>query len=168
MRVTLRSYFNMPKPEIDNPLALENQLCFSLYSANRAMTALYRPLLEPLDLTYPQYLVFMVLWELQRKKELPCKVTLIGNTLGLDTGTLTPLLKRMESKGWLVRERLLSDERVVGIDLTEAGVALKRKAQGIPAKLFCQTGLELNAITGLKKAIEELTCHLRGSDRQST
>lgn len=161
--VISRSCSDMPKSNINNPLALENQLCFALYSANRAMTALYRPLLEPLELTYPQYLTFLVLWDLHKKNELPCKVTLISNTLGLDTGTLTPLLKRMEAKGWLVRKRLLTDERVVGVDLTDAGLRLKGKAQEIPAKLACMVGLEFSAIADLKVSVEQLTLSLRNA-----
>jgi DNA-binding MarR family transcriptional regulator len=148
-------------PVSTNPMALENQLCFALYSANRAMTALYRPLLEPLDLTYPQYLVFLVLWGLHDKKQLPCKVTHIGELLALDTGTLTPLLKRMEAKGWIVRKRFAADERVVGIDLTQGGVELKEVATAIPQQLLCASGINAKELHGIKSTIDALVCQLR-------
>jgi len=112
----------------DNALKLDNQLCFALYSASLAMTKLYKPMLEPLGLTYPQYLVMLVLWENDG-----VMVSEIGERLFLDSGTLTPLLKRLEVVDLLVRVRDEQDERRVRIKLTAAGRALKKRAASIPA-----------------------------------
>ncbi|TDF97155.1 MarR family winged helix-turn-helix transcriptional regulator [Paenibacillus piri] len=108
-------------------LKLDNQLCFSIYACSREITNLYRPFLNELGITYPQYLVLMVLWEQQT-----CTVKEIGDRLYLDSGTLTPMLKRMEDAGLLTRQRSKSDERRVEIRLTEAGRELKEKAVCIP------------------------------------
>ena len=111
---------------------LDNQLCFALYSASLAMTKLYKPLLEALDLTYPQYLVMLVLWERDG-----LSVSALGERLSLDSGTLTPLLKRMETAGLLVRQRSSEDERRVHVCLSPAGQQLQaqaaRQAPGNPA-----------------------------------
>lgn len=111
-------------------LKLENQLCFPLYALSRQITALYRPYLEKLGLTYPQYLVLMVLWEHRSKS-----VKDIGELLFLDSGTLTPLLKRMEKSELVERKRSGSDERVVYITITEKGLDLKKEAADIPLKI---------------------------------
>ncbi|KEO74070.1 MarR family winged helix-turn-helix transcriptional regulator [Anditalea andensis] len=108
-------------------LSLKNQLCFKLYALSRHITSLYRPILEELDLTYPQYLVLLVLWEKNR-----ISVKELGHHLMLDSGTLTPLLKRMESKDLIHRQRSMLDERVVEVSLKEGGTALKQKALCIP------------------------------------
>lgn len=115
-----------------NKLSLSNQVCFPLYALSRQVTAIYQPLLEKMDLTYPQYLVMLLLWEEQMLtvKELGCKLL-------LDSGTLTPLLKRMEEKAIISRNRRQSDERVVEITLTPAGQALKEQALAIPDQLQC-------------------------------
>ena len=118
-------------------LKLENQICFPLYAASRQITALYKPLLEKMALTYPQYLVMMVMWEYEHRT-----VKQLGGLLLLDSGTLTPLLKRMEEQGWLSRTRSLDDERVVNISLTNAGRKLKTKALAIPRQLACNIGME--------------------------
>lgn len=118
------------KPPRDNPLLLDHQLCFALYAASRAMTAAYRPLLEPLGLTYPQYLALLVLWEQDG-----LTVRELGRRLQLDSGTLTPLLKRLQQAGLVLRERRRSDEREVEIRLTPAGRVLRAKAEAIPACL---------------------------------
>src|SRR5438105_12628747 len=107
----------------DQLLRLDNQLCFALYSASLAMTKLYKPLLDPLGLTYPQYLAMLVLWERDG-----ITVSELGERLQLDSGTLTPLLKRLESQGLLARERDRADERRVLLQLTPAGRALKARA----------------------------------------
>lgn len=144
-----------------DPLALDNQLCFALYSASLAMTKTYKPLLDKLGLTYPQYLVMLVLWEQD-----DVLVKAIGERLHLDSGTLTPLLKRLETAGLVERTRDASDERQVRITLTREGRALKKKAQEIPMQILCASGqpahevLELrdrlNAFrTGLAAAPEE-------------
>ncbi|WP_439596157.1 MarR family winged helix-turn-helix transcriptional regulator [Falsiroseomonas sp.] len=120
----------MPPP---NPcLRLEENLCFALYAANHAFTAAYKPLLEPLGLTYPQYLVLLVLWEAEEPT-----VKAIGQRLHLDSGTLTPLLKRMESAGLLQRRRDAEDERQVRIALTQAGRALEAEAVEVQRRLSC-------------------------------
>lgn len=144
-----------------DPLALSNQLCFSLYSANRAMNAMYRPLLAPFKITYPQYLVFLVMWEAMDELLLPIKVTDIGEKLYLDTGTLTPLLKRMEKSGWITRQRLETDERVVAIDLTEQGRDLKRDAQKIPEQLLCQSMFNVDEVMRIKEVVDSLNKVLR-------
>ncbi|MFM1723191.1 MULTISPECIES: MarR family winged helix-turn-helix transcriptional regulator [Rhodococcus] len=117
-------------------LALDRQVCFALYSASRATTAAYRTLLADLGITYPQYLVMLVLWERDGRG-----VQEICHALQLDTGTLSPLLKRLESAGLLERRRLGGDERRVTVVLTDAGTALRERASDIPARLARATGL---------------------------
>jgi MarR family transcriptional regulator, organic hydroperoxide resistance regulator len=121
------------------PVSLDRQLCFAIYSASHAFTRAYRPHLEPLGLTYPQYLVLLVLWDRDglRVKE-------IGARLFLDSGTLTPLLKRLEALGYVRRLRDPRDERQVAITLTPSGRALKAKAASIPDDLDCMTRLGLD------------------------
>jgi DNA-binding MarR family transcriptional regulator len=116
---------------------LENQLCFPLYALSRQITNLYRPLLEKLDLTYPQYLVMLLLWEHRG-----LSVKAIGEHLKLDSGTLTPLLKRLEKRGLLTRTRDQQDERLVQISITPIGELLKVKAKDIPAALSQQLPIE--------------------------
>ena len=115
-----------------DPLALNNQLCFALYAASRAMTRAYQPMLQDLDITYPQYLVLMVLWEwdaaIARGETPDCAVGALGRRLMLDSGTLTPLLKRMEGRGLVLRRRASRDERVTEVALTDAGRALRPRA----------------------------------------
>jgi DNA-binding MarR family transcriptional regulator len=127
-------------------LKLSNQVCFPLYALSRKITAHYQPLLDKLDITYPQYLVMMLLWEF---KELSVKE--IGQQLMLDSGTLTPLLKRMEDKSLVVRTRSSQDERVVVITLTEDGKKLKRKAGDIPEKLMCSLGLNVEEMMAMRQ-----------------
>ncbi|MGL5047777.1 MAG: MarR family winged helix-turn-helix transcriptional regulator [Shewanella sp.] len=129
----------------DNALSLENQVCFSLYSAANAMVRAYRPLLEKLDLTYPQYLVMLVLWQ-----EQGISVKTLGDKLFLDSGTLTPLLKRLESKGLVIRGRSEQDERVRVLALTTAGLALKIPASDIPHLMRCKVGGDASELKVLK------------------
>jgi MarR family transcriptional regulator, organic hydroperoxide resistance regulator len=110
-----------------NGLLLDHQLCFALYAASLAMTRLYQPLLAKLGLTYPQYLVMLVLWQQDA-----VSVSHLGERLGLDSGTLTPLLKRMQASGLLARQRDTQDERRVLVQLTPAGLALRERAASIP------------------------------------
>jgi DNA-binding MarR family transcriptional regulator len=119
---------------------LDDQLCFALYSASRAMTRAYAPLLEPLGLTYPQYLVLLVLWERDG-----LSVNQLGERLALDSGTLTPLLKRLEHQGLVVRRRGEDDERVVRIRLSPTGRALRGKARKIPIQLASCAGFEADS-----------------------
>jgi len=118
---------------IVDPLRLDEQMCFPLYAAANTIIRVYRPLLKPLGLTYPQYLVMLVLWE-----SAPLAVGEIGARLFLDSGTLTPLLKRLELGGLLVRRRDRRDERRVNIVLTVTGRQLKAKARAVPAALACR------------------------------
>ena len=130
---------------------LGNQLCFPLYVIAKEITGLYRPLLEELDITYPQYLVMMVLWEHQR-----LTVNQIGEKLFLDSGTITPLLKRLEAKSYIVRQRKIEDERVVEISLTDEGERLQDKACLIPAKMNDRLDLLETDVQELKQAISKL------------
>jgi DNA-binding MarR family transcriptional regulator len=111
-------------------MKLDHQLCFPLYAAARRITGLYTPYLKPLDLTYTQYIVLLVLWE---HREIT--VGELCRRLYLDSGTISPLIKKLESEGYVVRERTKEDERVVAIRLTEAGAALQEAAKDIPLKV---------------------------------
>lgn len=136
-------------------LKLENQLCFLLYASSRELTKKYKPLLEELDVTYPQYLVLLLLWE---HKSLSVKE--MGHHLYLDSGTLTPMLKRMEQQLLLERKRSLEDERSVLITLTEKGASLQQKAECIPTeilKLFEKSDKEIN---DLKQSLQLLLQNL--------
>ncbi|WP_332033498.1 MarR family winged helix-turn-helix transcriptional regulator [Kaistella sp.] len=130
---------------------LGNQLCFPLYVIAKEITGLYRPLLEELDITYPQYLVMMVLWEHQR-----LTVNQIGEKLFLDSGTITPILKRLEAKAYIVRQRKIEDERVVEISLTDEGERLQDKACLIPEKMNDRLNLSETDVQELKQAISKL------------
>jgi DNA-binding MarR family transcriptional regulator len=138
----------------DDLLKLDNQLCFQLYSASRAMTKLYQPILKPLDLTYPQYLVMLVLWEMPMGHKYT--VTTLGKALRLDSGTLTPLLKRLEGKRMLQRQRSHVDERQVWVRLTGLGESLKQQAKRVPDKLLCvtnRTEQEVSVVRGMLKSL---------------
>lgn len=124
----------MPKEK--NPLSLEHQLCFSIYACSREMTKLYRPILQELELTYPQYLVMLVLWEHEKMS-----VKDLGTELFLDSGTLTPLLKRLEEAGFVERIRSKTDERKVEISLTVRGNQLKDEAYRVPEYMLKLSGL---------------------------
>jgi DNA-binding MarR family transcriptional regulator len=132
-------------------LRLDNQLCFALYGAANRMTRLYRPLLDALGLTYPQYLAMLVLWE-----KSPRTVGELGEALDLDSSTLTPLLKRLEAGGLVERRRDPDDERRVIVALTDKGRALREQAVAIPEKLFCALDMPLEAITALRERLKIL------------
>ena len=142
---------NTEQPETKNLLLLDQQLCFALYSANLALNKVYRKLLSRLELTYPQYLVMLVLWEGDE-----IRVTDIGERLFIDSATLTPLLKRLEIAGLLVRYRATTDERQVIIALTDAGRALREKAQSVPEAVMCATDCSLDEIVNIKQQLEKL------------
>jgi len=142
---------NTEQPETKNLLLLDQQLCFALYSANLALNKVYRKLLSRLELTYPQYLVMLVLWEGDE-----IRGTDIGERLFLDSATLTPLLKRLEIAGLLVRYRATTDERQVIIALTDAGRALREKAQSVPEAVMCATDCSLDEIVNIKQQLEKL------------
>ncbi|HJW12887.1 MAG TPA: MarR family transcriptional regulator [Albitalea sp.] len=139
-----------PRPR-DAWLRLDNQLCFALYSSSLAMTKLYKPLLDPLGLTYPQYLALLVLWERDA-----LTVSELGERLFLDSGTLTPLLKRMEAAGWLTRERAADDERRVIVTLTPSGRALREPARAVPVKLAQATGCSAAELAELTQRLQQL------------
>ena len=139
----------------DQILALDNQICFALYAANRAVTARYRPILEELGLTYPQYLVMLVMWEADREGIKP-RVSDLGARLRLDSGTLTPLLKRLEQRELLQRARLAKDERVVRLRLTNAGRALRAKAANVPDRLICGLDIDPERLLSLRQELRSL------------
>jgi DNA-binding MarR family transcriptional regulator len=136
-------------------LLLDNQVCFPLYSAANAMVRAYRPLLNAIDLTYPQYLVMLALWQHNR-----LTVTQLGAKLRLDSGTLTPLLKRLEAKELVSRVRSSDDERVRIISLTERGLVLKKEAQSVPESLRCRVNMPPEKAQQLKNLCLELLDHL--------
>jgi MarR family transcriptional regulator, organic hydroperoxide resistance regulator len=135
----------------DNMLKLDNQLCFSAYTASRLITKLYRPLLEEIGLTYPQYLVMLVLWE-----EGSMTLKDLGNKLYLDSGTLTPLLKRLEGLSLIKRERSTEDERLLCVTITKEGKALKEEAISIPECMLSSMNVDLLEIVQLKKSLDNL------------
>nr|WP_297350274.1 MarR family transcriptional regulator [uncultured Caldimonas sp.] len=147
----------------DAMLRLDNQLCFALYSTSLAMTKLYKPLLERLGLTYPQYLVMLVLWEQDG-----ITVGDLGERLFLDSGTLTPLLKRMETAGWVTRERAKEDERRVIVSLTPEGRKLRREAITVPQEVSCATQCTLEELSELRQRLHDLRkrLSLRAVDSQ--
>ena len=132
-------------------LQLDNQLCFALYSTSLAMTKLYKPLLDKLELTYPQYLVMLVLWQNDG-----LMVSALGERLFLDSGTLTPLLKRMETAGWLTRQRDAQDERRVTIRLTSAGRSLQAQAEKIPGCILDASQCALPELISLTQQVQAL------------
>ena len=136
-------------------LTLDAQLCFALYSAQLAMGKIYRRQLADLGLTYPQYLVMLVLWESDG-----ITVTALGERLYLDSATLTPLLKRLQALGLLRRDRVLADQRQVCVTLTAAGRDLKQRAADVPQGVFCATGCTPDHARVLKAELEELRTHL--------
>ncbi|MGW0766565.1 MarR family winged helix-turn-helix transcriptional regulator [Streptomyces sp. NPDC002676] len=133
-------------------LLLDDQLCFALYAAQRAVTAAYRPLLDDLGLTYPQYLVLLVLWE---RGETTVKE--LASALRLDYGTMSPLLKRLEGAGLVRRERAASDERSVLVAVTGRGEELRERAECVPGALITATGLDAQEMTRLREELWRLT-----------
>ena len=146
-----------PAPDPRSLQRLDRQLCFALYSSSLLMTKLYKPVLAPLGLTYPQYLVLLALWETDA-----IGVGELGACLFLDSGTLTPLLKRMELAGLLVRARAAADERRVIVTLTAAGRALRRRCAHLPLEVGCATGCELSALTELTAQLHTLRSNMAG------
>ncbi|WP_225992561.1 MarR family winged helix-turn-helix transcriptional regulator [Actinomadura montaniterrae] len=130
--------------DVPDPLALENQVCFALVVASRSVLALYRPILEPMGLTHPQYLVMLALWEHGQ-----LSVKELSRLLQLDPGTLSPLLKRLESADLIRRERDSRDERLLAVTVTEAGRALREQAEKIPATIMERLGMGLDELEDL-------------------
>ena len=144
-----------------DPLVLDRQICFSLYAASRALTNRYRPLLEPLGLTYPQYLVMLVLWERGATT-----VKDLSAALQLDSGTLSPLLKRLQAGGLVERRRSTADERQVLVEPTAAGRALRERAASVPARIVSATGLDLQELEALKRTLETVTAGACADDEE--
>ncbi|MGQ4430545.1 MULTISPECIES: MarR family winged helix-turn-helix transcriptional regulator [unclassified Streptomyces] len=150
-----------PTPTTDW-LRLDQQICFSLNAASRAFGGVYRVILKDLGLTYPQYLVMLVLWE---HGELPVKK--LGEHLRLDSGTLSPLLKRLETAGLVRRERSVRDERSVEVGLTDEGVALRERAVEVPRRILGATGFDLDEIRALRERLDLLTGALDAAAEQA-
>ena len=139
-----------------DPLALERQVCFALAVTNRAVLAVYRPLLEPLGLTHPQYLVMLALWDHQKvsaEGSSPLSVKQIATALQLDSATLSPMLKRLESVGYIDRSRSTADERTTHIELTEVGRALRDRALAIPPAVVARLGVDLTELEELRRVL---------------
>jgi len=136
------------RSEQTDPLALERQVCFALSVASRSVLNIYRPLLEPMGLTHPQYLVMLALWQ-----HAPLSVKDIGGLLQLDSGTLSPLLKRLAASGLVSRDRDPADERVVTISLTASGRALRKRAELIPPQVVARLGMEISELEDLHRAL---------------
>ncbi|MEU5791190.1 MarR family transcriptional regulator [Micromonospora purpureochromogenes] len=134
-------------------LVLRRQVCFALYAASRALTDVYRPILDEVGLTYPQYLVLLVLWE---REDAPT-VSELGAALRLDSGTLSPLLKRLEGAGLVVRSRSARDERRVEVGLTADGRALRQRMDEVPRRVACATGLTEAELIGLRDTLTRVT-----------
>ncbi|MGN7355996.1 MarR family winged helix-turn-helix transcriptional regulator [Paenibacillus sp. SAF-054] len=159
----------MKSKEIVPQLLLENQLCFAVYACSREITKLYQPYLDELGVTYSQYLVLMVLWEKEQ-----CTVKELGEALFLDSGTLTPLLKRLQAAGLINRERSAQDERKVIITLTDEGLRLKDRAKNVPGAMqndVCMNGDEfsrlLNEFRGLLDRVHQINVQRDGKTAES-
>lgn len=149
-------------------LQLENQFCFVLYALSRKITAEYRPLLDAIGLTYPQYLVMLVLWEAQGGQSpeqfAGVPVKFLGERLLLDTGTLTPLLRRLEAAGLVQRKRAEQDEREVRIRLTDTGMQLKERACAIPLQMLCNSGMAPDRVMAVQQELRELLASVCGGE----
>jgi len=140
----------MPTAVLD-PLALDRQICFALAAANRSVIALYRPVLAPLGLTHPQYLVMLALWERS-----PRTVADLGDTLYLESATLSPLLKRLEAAGLITRGRSSSDERALAVELTAAGLDLREQALAVPGTIVERLGMSLADLETIRDGLTTL------------
>src|ERR1700722_13164787 len=147
------------EPGSDDPLSLERQVCFALVVASRCVLSVYRPVLRPMGLTHPQYLVMLALWG-----ETPLSVGKIGSLLQLDSPTLSPLLKRLEAAGLITRTRSGDDERQVDIDLTDDGQALREKALAIPPAVVEKLGMEIPELEALHAALTRVIAAANDSD----
>ena len=145
----------------DKYLRLDNQFCFPLYAAARAMMQTYQPLLAKLGLTYPQYLVLMVLWETDGRS-----VKELGDRLYLDSGTLTPLLKRLEEANLVRRARAAHDERVLEVFLTAEGKRLRKRAEEIPQAVLCKIGVPLEKVLRMRDDVRQMFQHLREANEK--
>jgi DNA-binding MarR family transcriptional regulator len=148
----------MTMSALQDPLQLDKQLCFAIYAAGHAFTRFYKPRLDALGITYPQYLVFLVLWEQDG-----LTVRALGQKLFLDSGTLTPLLKRLEALGYVTRRRDEEDERLVRIYLTGEGRALRDKALAVPLQVVGAAGMGVDAMIAMKMELDALRVRLEGA-----
>ena len=142
--------------QLDDPLRLDRQVCFALAVASRSVIALYRPVLEPMGLTHPQYLVMLALWERS-----PRSVKDLSTALALDPGTLSPLLKRLEAAGLLTRGRDPADERVLAVTLTDAGRALRAEAEKVPPAIVARLGVDVAELETMHAALTALIAAAR-------
>lgn len=133
---------------MDDPLKLENQVCFALVTAARNVVSIYRPVLEPLGLTHPQYLVMLALWE-----EAPRSLGALATALAMEPATLSPLVKRLEAQGRITRSRRADDERVLDISLTDDGRALHDRAVAVPAEIMARVGIDERALIALRDGL---------------
>lgn len=145
----------------DTNLDLADMLCFAVYSTANALSRAYQPILAPLDLTYPQFLVMLVLWERN-----DCTVSEIGARLNLDSGTLTPLLKRLEAAGRITRRRDPRDERQVRITLTDEGRKLREQAESVPEQIMCATGQPVSELQDLRNRLMKIRNHLTADGKK--
>ena len=141
----------MTSSTLENPLALDNQVCFALAIASRNVIGLYRPILEPLGLTHPQYLVMLALWD-----QSPRTLKGLGQTLCLEPATLSPLLKRLEASGYVHRQRRVADERTLDVTLTERGVDLRSAAESIPQRVVEALNIPLDDLATLRDALHRV------------
>ena len=142
-----------------DPLALEQQVCFALAVTNRAVLSIYRPLLEPLSLTHPQYLVMLALWDHQKastEASSPLSVKQIATALQLESATLSPMLKRLEALGYIARSRGTADERTTHIELTDDGRALRERALAIPPAVVARLGVEIAELEELREVLTRI------------
>ncbi|HWR85629.1 MAG TPA: MarR family transcriptional regulator [Rhodoglobus sp.] len=144
-------------PDVD-PLTLDRQVCFALAAASRSVIGLYRPVLEPLGLTHPQYLVMLALWERS-----PRTVRDIGEALLLEPATLSPLLKRLEAAGYVTRTRNAADERALDIELTDAGRALRRQAEQVPGRIVARLGMSVGELETIRDGLTTLLAAASGA-----
>ena len=142
--------------DLEAQLLLDNQLCFKLYAAMRAVMRAYKPMLDELGLTYPQYLAMLVLWEWQAAPPDQATVKALGERLMLDSGTLTPLLKRLEQLGLVLRSRPSPDERERRLALSEAGLALRERVLPLKSRLLCEHGVDLGELEGMRQSLGQL------------
>ena len=142
----------------NDPLALERQVCFALQVASRSVLALYRPILEEMGLTHPQYLVMLALWG-----SAPLSVKEIGGLLQLDSATLSPLLKRLEQSGYVSRGRSETDERLLVVDLTDAGRRLRDQALGVPPAIVAKLGMQISELEALHRSLTALIAAARST-----
>lgn len=141
-----------------DPLALDRQVCFALAATSRAVIGLYRPVLEPLGLTHPQYLVMLALWERS-----PRTVRDLAETLYLEPATLSPLLKRLEQAGLVARSRNAADERALDVTLTDAGAALRAEAEAVPGQVVERLGVPVSELEGIRDSLTGLLGSIGGS-----